>query len=134
MKYIEQFFISALWGGLSSIIGVGSSNFIFDRFMSEGISNIIGLIISWIVDFFLQRHLFMGTRAKSHEKILIKFIIVACIDTFLSQVIFLLILHHQRKNNPVKWEKHKLIIRYLITIIISAVFTFPAEKYWVFKN
>lgn len=130
MKTINQLFFS---GGSSAIST--SSHLILSHFLDfvidDNISDIIGLIVGFTINFYLQSHTFIS-KVKYGNTVL-KFILAE---------LFIIIVYHLgyryiKKHDTIikKWisEKYRnTFIRILVGVLEFIFISFPLRKYFVF--
>ena len=138
MKTINQFVLSALFGVFSTCTTIFIS-YIFDHITDDRISNIIGLLCGYSVDFIFQRYIFTNN-LKDLNSVLLKKYIIGVISTItLSQILYMSVREYARKNKKEwydkHWKNHKtlFIVRYITKAISYTILEFPLNKLWVFK-
>ena len=139
MNTINQFVLSALFGVFSTCTNLLIS-FIFDHITDDRISNIIGLLGGYSVDFIFQRYIFTNNLQDLNSVLLTKYIIGSVSTIMLSQILYMFVRDYARKHkkewNDKHWKEHEtlLIVRYITKAISYTILEFPLNKLWVFKK
>ena len=129
--------LSAIVGGVLVVLYLSISNFL-DRFMSVNLSNMIGLIIDYLLNLVAQQYVFYG-EIKFHKELLKRFLIGNSISMIGTQVIFV----YGKKIYDKLFEKvkhyidpkYKLSIwRYVSNVLTFFILTFPLRKYYIFTK
>lgn len=129
--------LSAIVGGVLVVLYLSISNFL-DRFMSVNLSNIIGLIIDYLLNLIAQQYVFYG-EIKFHKELLKRFIIGNSVSMLGTQFIFV----YGKKYFDKLFEKVKhyvdpkyqlTIWRYLSNVLTFFLLTFPIRKYYIFSK
>ena len=121
---------------LDSLAGVGITVFyllfthFLDLFISASLSNFIGLVCNYIINFFIQLKIFEGN-FKSKPKFLTKYIIVNIIALISSQLIFMFFMHYSDIHHK-NWSKHLSTVRWISGAIVYLVVLFPLTRWWIF--
>ena len=129
----EKFIESSIVGILSTVIGQLGVSYYLDPMVGTHMSNIIGLVIEAILDFFGQEYAFTGKTTTSAE-ITKKFIIGKVISITLSQLLFLLILPKLKLVRSIFGNWTLTAGRLFVGSVIFLIITYPLRKYWVFKK
>lgn len=87
--------------------------------------NLIAFIVAFWVSYFGHRIITFNAKHILHQQALPRFMLVACFG-FIFNEVFLLTLHHLFKSID-------LSILIILTIVITAVFTFVLSKFFAFK-
>lgn len=116
--------LSAFIGGLSDLC---IYTFCYKILLiSAPISNIISGSLGAVVNFTINRYWSFKNTEKSVSSQLWKFILVVIGSISLKSIgIYLLV---------EVWEKHFLLSKLLIEVMISLGFNFTLQRYWVFKK
>ena len=129
--------LSALVGGVLVVLYLAIANFL-DRFMSINQSNMIGLVIDFLLNLIAQQYVFYG-EVKFHKELLWRFFVGNSITMVGTQVIFV----YGKKYYDELFEKvkhyihpkYKLSIwRYLSNVLTFFLLTFPLRKYYIFSK
>ena len=139
MNTINQFVLSALFGVFSTCTNLLIS-FIFDHITDDRISNIIGLLGGYSVDFIFQRYIFTNNLQDLNSVLLTKYIIGSISTIMLSQILYMFVREYARKHKKEWYDKHwkehetLLIVRYITKAVSYTILEFPLNKLWVFKK
>lgn len=129
--------LSAIVGGVLVLVYITIANFL-DRYMSINHSNMIGLIIDYLLNLIAQQYVFYG-EVKFHKELLKRFLIGNSISMLGTQVIFV----YGKKYYDELFEKikhyvnpkYKLSIwRYVSNVLTFFLLTFPLRKYYIFSK
>jgi hypothetical protein len=108
-----------------------------DKSMNHELSNIIGLFISYFLDFFIQQKIFMKN-IEIKNKFVFFYILSSFIAIIISHSIFVTVKKHIQTYNRVfydaKWNKYVNIIRLYISIFVYLFYHFPIYKWLLFKE
>tara|TARA_B100000963_G_C22513696_1_gene619610 strand:+ start:287 stop:757 length:471 start_codon:yes stop_codon:yes gene_type:complete len=148
-----QFVASALVGGIGEL-GYLITSYTFDKYVDKRVSNLIGLSVDTVLDFFLQSWVFLNPKTVKEffdYKIMYKFIISIIIMNIIRQFMFMIVYEFRLIKEYInRGEKHKksgqgidhdvwnffhdrtLLVRYVITLIFFILIEFPVRKYLVF--
>lgn len=134
----HQALISSIIGGIIVAIYLSISH-VLDRYMSINTSNMIGLMIDFVLNLVAQQYVFYGA-LKFHKKLLYRFLIGNTASMACSQLIFIYggkyydKLFEKYKYKHLIDPKYKLALwRYLSNVIMFFLVTFPLRKYYIFK-
>ena len=160
MNLPYQFIGSALVGGIGEL-GYLITSYTFDKYVDKRVSNLIGLSVDTVLDFFLQSWVFLHPKSFKEffdYKIMYKFIISIIIMNIIRQLMFMIVYEFRsvkdyikRGEDQVKKEESKrksrkgishdvwnffhdrtLLVRYVITLVFFILIEFPIRKYIVF--
>ena len=161
MNVPYQFIGSALVGGIGEL-GYLITSYTFDKYVDKRVSNLIGLSVDTVLDFFLQSWVFLHPKSFKEffdYKIMYKFIISIIIMNIIRQLMFMIVYEFKsikeyikrgedqvkKKESDRKSGKGKighevwnffhnrtLLVRYVITLIFFILIEFPVRKYLVF--
>ena len=149
MNLPYQFVASALVGGIGEL-GYLITSYTFDKYVDKRVSNLIGLSVDTVLDFFLQSWVFLNPKSFKEffdYKIMYKFIISIIIMNIIRQLMFMIVYEFrsikeyikrgedQRKSGHDVWNffhDRTLLVRYVITLIFFILIEFPIRKYIVF--
>lgn len=135
-----QAFLSAVVGGVLVVIYLSITD-VLDNYMSVNMSNIVGLIIDYTLNFIAQQYVFYG-KVRLHTKLVHRFIVgntlsMGCTqfafvygkkyyDKFIEKVI-------EKTNIKLSDDMKITIWRYLSNALMFLLVTFPLRKYYIFK-
>ena len=161
MNLPYQFVASALVGGIGEL-GYLITSYTFDKYVDKRVSNLIGLSVDTVLDFFLQSWVFLNPKSVKEffdYKIMYKFIISIIIMNIIRQFMFMIVYEFKsikeyikRGEDQVKKEESEkksgkgyighevwnffhdrtLLVRYVITLVFFILIEFPMRKYIVF--
>ena len=124
LKLIE----SAGMGSLT-FIGLALST-VLDKKIGQDKSNLVGLVIESIIDFFGQKFVFMPNK-KLTDTLAFKFVVAKIIAIVVTQLLFMMVVWFVK----VKIDEVTIQFVRLGTYTIAFFFvTYPLRKYWVFKD
>ena len=131
---LQQLVYSGLFGG----VGMGGylivSNLIDKRFGYDW-ANFVGLLVAFIIDFYLQQLVFVG-KITNEPRFWWKYSLAKGVETIISQILFAKYISYVREKNPEFYHqqirKRILLIRYSIQLLIFVVITFPMRKYFIY--
>ena len=148
-----QFVASALVGGIGEL-GYLITSYTFDKYVDKRVSNLIGLSVDTVLDFFLQSWVFLNPKSFKEffdYKIMYKFIISIIIMNIIRQIMFMIVYEFRLIKEYInRGEKQRksgqgighdvwnffhdrtLLVRYVITLIFFILIEFPVRKYLVF--
>ena len=125
LKLIE----SAGMGSLSTFIGLALST-VLDKKIGQDKSNLVGLVIESIIDFFGQKFVFMPNKKLTHS-LEFRFVVAKIIAIVVTQLLFMMVVWFVK----VKIDEVTIQFVRLGTYAIAFFFvTYPLRKYWVFKD
>ena len=136
----HQALLSAVVGGVLVVLYLSITN-VLDKYMSINVSNIVGLIIDYALNFVAQQYVFYG-EVRLHKKLVHRFIIGNTLSMGCTQFTFVygkkyydkLIDKIIEKTNIKLSEEMKITIwRYLSNALMFLLVTFPLRKYYIFK-
>jgi len=136
----HQALLSAIVGGVLVIIYLSITD-ILDKYMSVNISNIVGLIIDYALNFVAQQYVFYG-KVSLDKKVVNRFIIGNTLSMGCTQATFVygrkyynkLVEKIIEKTNIKLSDSAKITIwRYLSNALMFLLVTFPLRKYYIFK-
>ena len=149
MNLPYQFVASALVGGIGEL-GYLITSYTFDKYVDKRVSNLIGLSVDTVLDFFLQSWVFLNPKSFKEffdYKIMYKFIISIIIMNIIRQLMFMIVYEFrsikeyikrgedQRKSGHDVWNffhDRTLLVRYVITLVFFILIEFLMRKYIVF--
>lgn len=132
----HQALLSAVVGGVLVIIYLSITD-ILDNYMSVNMSNIVGLVIDYALNFVAQQYVFYG-KVHLHKKIVNRFIIGNTLSMGCTQATFV----YGRKYYNKLIEKTNIKLsdsvkisswRYISNALMFIIVTFPLRKYYIFK-
>lgn len=110
-------------------------SYLVDHKYGYDTANLIGLVASSVLDFYLQQLVFVGS-ISSKPQFIWKFILVRAFEIGLAQVLFAQYIKYINQKKPFFYRHNikgrLLVVRYAIQIIIFAVVTFPMRKYVIY--
>jgi len=124
----------SILGGLSSQSVYLVLSFYLDKIMNKKTSNIIGLLVSSLINFILQNLVFTNT-VLFIRKIIIKYIISAFITIYSTQMGVSFIIDNTQYDIylPAALRKyHTTIIRALVSMVVGVFISYPIRYLWVF--
>lgn len=130
---IKKFIKSSASGTVSTITYILTS-YILDFYMSDKTSNLVGLVVSIIINYMLQHKTFGKTH--NHLSYLHKYIVAELLILFSSQAGVNMALDNKKRY--IKYFPDKLkpyyntIMRMLVATVIFALISFPIRNNWVF--
>ena len=125
LKLIE----SAGMGSISTFIGLALST-VLDKKIGQDKSNLVGLVIESIIDFFGQKFVFMPNK-KLTDSLAFRFVVAKILAIVVTQLLFMMVVWFVK----VKIDEVTIQFVRLGTYAIAFFFvTYPLRKYWVFKD
>ena len=132
----HQALLSAVVGGVLVIIYLSITD-ILDNYMSVNMSNIVGLVIDYALNFVAQQYVFYG-KVHLHKKVVNRFMIGNTLSMGCTQATFV----YGRKYYNKLIEKTNIKLsdsvkisswRYISNALMFLIVTFPLRKYYIFK-
>uniref|UniRef100_A0A6C0C0J6 GtrA-like protein domain-containing protein n=1 Tax=viral metagenome TaxID=1070528 RepID=A0A6C0C0J6_9ZZZZ len=132
----HQALVSAIVGGVLVIIYLSITD-ILDKYMSLNMSNIVGLIIDYVLNFVAQQYVFYG-KVHLHKKVVNRFMIGNTLSMGFTQAMFVYGRKHYNKlieKTNIKLSDSVKISswRYISNALMFLIVTFPLRKYYIFK-
>lgn len=128
----------AITSGLVGGVGMATYlvvSYLVDYKYSYDTSNLIGLVVSSVVDFYLQQMVFVG-KMTSNFSFIWKYALVRVLEIVLAQVMFNRYIAYIQRHKPhffhYKMGSRVLVARYAIQMIIFALITFPMRKFVIY--
>lgn len=120
---------SAGMGSFSTFVGLALST-VLDKKIGQDKSNLVGLLVESIIDFFGQKFVFMPNK-KFTDSLAFKFVVAKVIAIVVTQLLFMMVIWFVK----VKIDEVTIQFVRLGTYTIAFFFvTYPLRKYWVFKD
>ena len=131
-KTVIQLLADLTWGGVTTCIYFIISNQL-DKVMNHSTSNLIGLIINYLLNFIGATYIFTGKMKKTY-KYIEKYLIVILLSIIVSQIIYMSLIFYSNSFNKNWDKKHMLFMRWISGAIAYICIDFPLTKWWVFKK
>ena len=135
----KEALLSASVGGVLVIVYLSIASFL-DRFMSDNLSNMLGLIIDYLLNLFAQQYIFYG-KITFQKDLMWRFFMGNGAALIATQVIFIYGRDYYEElfddiNEYTHIDpKYKLTIwRYLSNVLTFFIITFPLRKYYIFTK
>jgi hypothetical protein len=136
MNTLQQAILSGGIGGVNVVIYLTICK-MFDRYMSENTSNMLGLIIDFVLNYLSQQLVFYG-KIMFRKDIMYRFAIGNSISIITQQVLFvygrpMYMKIIKRYPHIVKSNYRVTLWRYISNVMIYLLVTFPLRKFFIFK-
>ena len=136
MNTLQQAILSGSIGGVNVVIYLTICK-IFDRYMSVNHSNILGLIIDFVLNYLSQQLVFYG-KIMFRKDLLYRFFFGNSIAMVAQQLLFVYgrpVYMKIIKRHPhiVKSNYRVTLWRYISNVLIYFLVTFPLRKFFIFK-
>lgn len=132
---ISQLTKSSFWSSFVTFVYFILAYFL-DKRINNKVSNIIALVSTTLLNFFIQSQIFLKKSHSISHKHFFKFIIILFIDILINQFFFSVLLNQKTliiKFIPVFLQKYyNTIIRAVSHSMVFLLFSFPLRKYWIF--
>lgn len=137
MHVVYESILSGAVGGVNVFIYLSFCK-LLDKFMSENVSNMVGLVLDFVLNYLFQQLVFFG-KIEYNPKMFYRFLIGNSISLIFSQLIFV---YGKKIYNKVIAKYPKLcnssykttLWRYLSNVLIYIFITFPLRKLYIFKE
>ena len=136
VENIKQLLYGLVFFLLTTMVAIGVS-IKLDSVMNYELSNLTGLFVSYFIDFFIQKKIYMNN-LNVKSKVVYLYILISFVAIIISHFIFVNVKKHIQIHNKVffdtKWNKYINIIRINISIFVYIFYHFPIYKWLVFKK
>ena len=143
VENIKQLLYGLVFFLLTTMVAIGVSiklDSVMEKFpkgMNYELSNLTGLFVSYFVDFFIQKKIFMNN-LNVKSKVVYLYILSSFVAIIISHFIFVNVKKHIQIHNKVffdtKWNKYVNVIRLCISIFVYIFYHFPIYKWLLFKE
>lgn len=136
MNTFQQAILSGGIGGVNVVIYLTICK-MFDHYMSENASNMVGLIIDFVLNYLSQQLVFYG-KIMFKKDLMYRFFIGNTISIAAAQLLFVYgrpIYMKIMKRYPhiVKSNYRVTLWRYISNVMVYLLVTFPLRKFFIFK-
>ena len=124
----------SLLGGIISSLLYYIVSYLLDTFQIKNInSNLIGLVIESLVDFFVQVNIFLSL-AKITPMIIFKFLIVRTVYIIINQSLFSLQLNCLQKYKKSSYYEYMLLVcRFINNLLLFTFIFYRLRKEFIYK-
>jgi hypothetical protein len=121
---------------LTTMVAIGVS-IKLDKSINYELSNLTGLFVSYFIDFFIQKKIFMKN-LNVKNKVVYLYILSSFVAIIISHFIFVNVKKHIQIHNKVffdtKLNRYVNVIRLCISIFVYIFYHFPIYKWLLFKE
>jgi hypothetical protein len=136
VENIKQLLYGLTFFLLTTMVAIGVS-IKLDKSMNYELSNLTGLFVSYFIDFFIQKKIFMKN-LNVKNKVVYLYILSSFVAIIISHFIFVNVKKHIQIHNKVffdtKWNRYVNVIRLCISIFVYIFYHFPIYKWLLFKE
>jgi hypothetical protein len=136
VENIKQLLYGLAFFLLTTMVAIGVS-IKLDKSINYELSNLTGLFVSYFIDFFIQKKIFMKN-LNVKNKVVYLYILSSFVAIIISHFIFVNVKKHIQIHNKVffdtKWNRYVNVIRLCISIFVYIFYHFPIYKWLLFKE